>query len=100
VEFDLGDLEFEPTTESPSTVGAALDNPEQRAKLGGDSLIDAVQDLSNDEGDPMTRQLELAEEFRQIGDVEGARDVLQELINQVDSGPLYEKAKAMLDSLR
>ncbi len=81
-------------------MGAALDNPEQRAKLGGDSLIDAVQDLSNDEGDPMTRQLELAEEFRQIGDVEGARDVLQELINQVDSGPLYEKAKAMLDSLR
>jgi pilus assembly protein FimV len=81
-------------------MGLPLDNAQQRAKVGGDSLIDAVQDLANDDGDPLTRQLELAEEFRQIGDVEGARDVLQELINQVDSGPLYEKAKALLDSLR
>ena len=100
LDFKLDDLDFEASTESPSTMGLPLDNAEQRAKVGGDSLIDAVQDLANDDGDPMTRQLELAEEFRQIGDVEGARDVLQELINQVDSGPLYEKAKAMLDSLR
>lgn len=100
LDFKLDDLDFEASTESPSTMGLPLDNAEQRAKSGGDSLIDAVQDLANDEGDPMTRQLELAEEFRQIGDVEGARDVLQELINQVGSGPLYEKAKAMLDSLR
>ncbi len=100
LEFKLDDLDFEASTESPSTIGQPLDNAEQRAKVGGDSLIDAVQDLANDDGDPLTRQLELAEEFRQIGDVEGARDVLQELINQVDSGPLYEKAKALLDSLR
>ena len=70
------------------------------AKVGGDSLIDAMQDLADDDGDPMQRQLELADEFRQIGDVEGARDVLQELIKQVGSGPLYDKAKAMLDELR
>jgi pilus assembly protein FimV len=100
LDFKLDDLDFEASTESPSTMGQPLDNAEQRAKVGGDSLIDAVQDLANDDGDPLTRQLELAEEFRQIGDVEGARDVLQELINQVDSGPLYEKAKALLDSLR
>jgi pilus assembly protein FimV len=100
LEFKLDDLEFEASTESPSTVGEPLENAQQRARVGGDSLIDAVQDLANDDGDPLTRQLELAEEFRQIGDVEGARDVLQELINQVDSGPLYEKAKALLDSLR
>jgi len=91
LDFELGDLAVEPPAEA--------DEP-HRTKLGADSLIDAVQDLANDEGDPMTRQLELAEEFRQIGDVEGARDVLQELINQVNSGPLYEKAKAMLDSMR
>ena len=68
--------------------------------MGGDSLIDAMQDLAGDDADPMQRQLELAEEFRQIGDTEGARDVLQELIKQVGSGPLVERAKAMLDKLR
>ncbi|MFY8019194.1 MAG: hypothetical protein ACOVN9_13820, partial [Inhella sp.] len=51
-------------------------------RVGGDSLMDAMQDMDGDDADPMMRQLELAEEFRQIGDVEGARDVLQELLSQ------------------
>jgi pilus assembly protein FimV len=80
----------------PSQPGDLDDSPV--TKVGGDSLIDAMQEL--DDADPMMRQLELADEFRQIGDMEGARDVLQELLAQVDSGPLYEKAKAMLDELR
>ena len=32
------------------------------------------------EADPLSRKLELAEEFRQIGDMEGARDLLQEVL--------------------
>ncbi|MBH9553088.1 hypothetical protein I7X43_09510 [Inhella sp. 4Y17] len=97
--FDLGNLDLgsaspaEPDTVSPHDDGTA-------SRVGGDSLIDAMQDLADDDGDPLQRQFELAEEFRQIGDTEGARDVLQELIRQVGSGPLYEKAKALLDSLR
>jgi pilus assembly protein FimV len=59
-----------------------------------------ADELPIDESDPIARKIELAEEFRQIGDVEGARDVLQELIAQVSSGPVYEKAKALLDELR
>lgn len=104
LEFDLSDLGgLEAPTVSPGlqeerTQGMDLDAPV--TKVGGDSLIDAMQDLAGDDADPMQRQLELAEEFRQIGDVEGARDVLQELINQVGSGPLVERAKAMLDSMR
>jgi len=101
---DLGDFDA-------GTVAAPLDKAAAHtdamslsdgtaSKVGGDSLIDAMQDLAEDDGDPMQRQLELAEEFRQIGDTEGARDVLQELIKQVGSGPLYERAKAMLDQLR
>ncbi|WP_374435619.1 FimV/HubP family polar landmark protein [Inhella sp.] len=98
---DLGDFDA-------GTVAAPLDKGTDvmglgdgsASKVGGDSLIDAMQDLAEDDGDPMQRQLELAEEFRQIGDTEGARDVLQELIKQVGSGPLYERAKAMLDQLR
>ncbi|MDT8998798.1 FimV/HubP family polar landmark protein [Paucibacter sp. APW11] len=64
-----------------------------------DTLADAMQALAGDEGDPLMRQLELADEFRQIGDVEGARDVLQELVGKA-TGPLRDKAQAMLDELR
>ncbi len=51
------------------------------------------------EDDPLQRQLELADEFRQIGDTEGAREVLQELIGKAD-GDLKVKAQAMLKELR
>ncbi len=50
------------------------------------------------EDDPLLRQLELADEFRQIGDTEGAREVLQELIGKSE-GELKTKAQAMLKEL-
>ncbi len=54
---------------------------------------------SNDEdGDPLARKIELADEFRQIGDVEGARDVLLEVIDKA-SGAMRERAQAMLKEL-
>ena len=48
--------------------------------------------------DPMSRKLELAEEFRQIGDVEGARDLLEEVVARA-TGTLRAKAQTMLDNL-
>ena len=50
------------------------------------------------EGDPLARKLELAEEFRQIGDVEGARDLLEEVVAKAD-GALKSKAQGMLAGL-
>ncbi|MCX2861648.1 hypothetical protein OOZ63_07315 [Paucibacter sp. PLA-PC-4] len=64
-----------------------------------DPLSQAFDALDDDGGDPLQRQLELADEFRQIGDTEGARDVLQELMARA-SGPLRDKAQAMLNELR
>ncbi|MFG6457156.1 FimV/HubP family polar landmark protein [Roseateles sp. BYS96W] len=64
-----------------------------------DQLAEALDALSDDEGDPLVRQLELAEEFRQIGDTEGAREVLQELVQRA-SGSLRDRAQAMLNELR
>ncbi|MBB4844086.1 pilus assembly protein FimV [Paucibacter oligotrophus] len=64
-----------------------------------DHLAQAQDALADDEGDPLMRQLELADEFRQIGDTEGAREVLQELIAK-SGGALRDKAQAMLDELR
>jgi pilus assembly protein FimV len=46
----------------------------------------------------LTRKLELAEEFRQIGDTEGARDLLEEVVAKA-GGSLKTKAQGMLDQL-
>ncbi len=51
-----------------------------------------------DDNDPLARKLELAEEFRQIGDMEGARDLLEEVVAKA-GGALKNKAQGMLDSL-
>ena len=59
----------------------------------------ASQSMQLDEaGDPLSRKLELADEFRQIGDMEGARDLLQEVLAKAD-GTLKSKAQGMLDDL-
>ena len=69
------------------------------ADSAADQLAHALEGLGDDDGDPLMRQLELADEFRQIGDTEGAREVLQELITKA-TGPLRDKAQQMLNELR
>ncbi len=81
MDFDFGDLKFD----DPAT--AATARPTE--PLGLDSI---------DPADPLARKLELAEEFRQIGDMEGARDLLQEVIAKAD-GALKSRAQGMLDNL-
>jgi pilus assembly protein FimV len=49
-------------------------------------------------GNPLERKLALAEEFIQIGDVDGARDLLGEVGSQGD-GALRERARRLLDAL-
>jgi pilus assembly protein FimV len=55
-------------------------------------------DADDETGDPLARKLELAEEFRQIGDIEGARDLLQEVVADA-SGTLKARAEALLKEL-
>jgi pilus assembly protein FimV len=64
----------------------------------GDTTISRAATLAPDDADPIARKLELAEEFRQIGDMEGARDLLEEVIGK-SSGALKVKAQHMLDEL-
>ncbi len=47
---------------------------------------------------PLERKLALAHEFMQIGDMEGARDLADEVYAQA-AGPLKDKARALLDDL-
>ncbi|WP_238139695.1 FimV/HubP family polar landmark protein [Roseateles aquatilis] len=87
---DLPDLDMVPAAKAPVTVADTMSLDD--LGVGLDSI-----DPNDDEA--LQRQLELAEEFRQIGDTEGARDVLQELVGKA-AGPLRDRAQQMLDQLR
>jgi pilus assembly protein FimV len=79
--FDFGELSLDlGETKSDNTV---------RGNLPGEEIDDA---------DPLARKLELADEFRRIGDMEGARDLLEEVVSKAD-GALKSRAQAMLDDL-
>jgi pilus assembly protein FimV len=91
--FDFGSLSLdlggsgkpanmEPALDYSSMPGAFADTPE----------------LAGDASDPLLRKLELAEEFRQIGDKDGARDLLEEVVAKA-SGPLKARAQSLLDGL-
>jgi len=65
----------------------------------GDTAPAALEALdAADLSDPLARKLELADEFRQIGDMEGARDLLEEVVAKA-TGAMRARAQAMLDSL-
>jgi pilus assembly protein FimV len=82
IEFDLGALamDFSPSSKSPSTKAPAAQEP--------------AQDLDN----PMVTKLELAQEFHAIGDTEGARALIEEVIAG-STGPLRAKAQRFLIEL-
>jgi pilus assembly protein FimV len=100
--FDLGSINLDldatiakPASEVKKSLAAdpALDFSDFSLPLATPSAPAAL-----DGSDPLARKLELAEEFRQIGDVEGARDLLEEVIGK-SSGALKAKAQGMLDDL-
>ena len=109
LDFDLHDLpQFDAPAAAPSSSAPSIDladisldldaQPSMPAHLASTDTMSAF-DVGDDDGsDPLARKLELAEEFNQIGDYEGARDLLQEVIENAD-GALKAKAQAMLDSL-
>lgn len=102
--FDLSGMGDLPTSASPAPAPSTdldfdLGEPTQPGETNPDVLGNALDALGDDDGDPLVRQLELADEFRQIGDTEGAREVLQELIQRA-SGSLRDRAQAMLNELR
>lgn len=99
---DDGSLDFDLEsfgTEEPKTVAMAK-SPEPALDFGEFSIGGQPLEPPTlaDGTDPLARKLELAEEFRQIGDLEGARDLLEEVVAKAD-GALQAKAQGMLDKL-
>ncbi|MBC7734762.1 MAG: hypothetical protein H7306_23180 [Bacteriovorax sp.] len=95
--FDPADISFDldlPETLPPGAPsrGSAL----EAAPMSGFGDID-LPPLDGDE-DPLSRKLDLAEEFRQIGDTDGARDLLQEVVSKA-SGAIKTRAEGMLAAL-
>ena len=74
------------------------DGQDVRSGGGGRSGADLRGLIGDGSADPFERKLELAEEFRQIGDLDGARDLLNEVIEQT-GGAIQAKARSMLDRL-
>ena len=107
LDFELDDLprSAAPAPSAAPTIDLAdlsldLDAPLSRpGSIPAPLNVEAYDSGVGDDGsDPLARKLELAEEFNQIGDFEGARDLLQEVIDNAD-GTLRAKAQAMLDKL-
>jgi pilus assembly protein FimV len=99
----------EPTSFDLSEISLDLDMPEshspagpttQSPKLGSTGFGDIDLPSLDGEGDedPLSRKLELAEEFRQIGDNDGARDLLHEVVAK-SSGAVKSRAQSMLAAL-
>ena len=80
LEFDMGSLSLEldgPTTESPAL---------------------AVQSSAASAEEPLDTKFALAEEFRALGDMDGARALAEEVLAQA-TGSLKSKAQAFLNAL-
>ena len=91
LDFDLESLSESAPAKKPTGETSILDF--------GDFGIAEDAPLTTEGGDnPLARKLELAEEFRQIGDLEGARDLLEEVVAKAD-GALRSKAQGMLEKL-
>jgi pilus assembly protein FimV len=94
--FDLSDisLDLDLPTEAPTRPAARVGEDAHDSTFGAMELppLDDVNE------DPLSRKLELAEEFRQIGDTDGARDLLQEVIARA-SGSVKTRAQTMLADL-
>ncbi len=113
-EADSLRMDLEPSPVVPLARGAAAEptiefgdfSLSEPATLSGPTTVaDSVPTTPNDvsgfpgtEADPLARKFELAEEFRQIGDIEGARDLLEEVVARA-SGSLKARARSMLDNL-
>ena len=95
MDFDLSSISLDLEQPGAAAPAAAASTP-----AGPESSLDDMDFApeADDGSDPLARKLELAEEFRQIGDMEGARDLLQEVVAKA-GGALKTKAQGMLDDL-
>jgi pilus assembly protein FimV len=102
LDFDLDSILPEPSSASAAAPSFDFNDISLELDAGSEPALaplDSEQGLADLSSDPMARKLELADEFRQIGDADGARELLQEVIDNASDAGLRGKAQAMLDGL-
>lgn len=101
-DFDIGsinlDLASEPVPDEPEMAGLAATTviPEPLTESFADSLADSVVEPARDsQWEEVNTKLDLAKAYEEMGDLEGARELLQEVVGE---GPvdLVEQARAIL----
>ena len=90
MEFDLGELSLDLTAPSKPMAAPASKTPEPVMSM--DDGAAAAQD------DPLSTKLALAEEFNAIGDTDGARTLIEEVVAE-STGALKIRAQRMLNEL-
>jgi pilus assembly protein FimV len=100
MEFDLSSitLDLDAPAPAPASRGTSSRAEPAKPRDSGFSDLELRLDSDDGEGDPIARKLELAEAFSQIGDVEGARELLQEVIANAE-GSVRAKAESILGGL-
>ncbi len=96
MEFDLSSITLDLDVPPPRASSAKAEPSKPRDS--GFSDLELRLDSDDGDGDPIARKLELAEAFSQIGDVEGARELLEEVIANAE-GSVRAKAESILGSL-
>ena len=99
LEFDLGDLSLDLT--APST----LSTPTPSAPSVSEEITTASAPMGDDDDgeaaahdDPLATKLALAEEFNAIGDTDGARTLIEEVVAEA-TGALKTRAQRLLADL-
>ena len=87
IDFDFGDLSLD--LDKSAHAPHAVEEPE---------LPELDMHAPGTDSEPMARKIELADEFRRIGDHEGARELLEEVVSKAE-GSLKSRAQTMLDAL-
>jgi FimV-like protein len=100
LEFDLSEPEAEAPTAPPQSAPEPL--PLDLGSLSldlGEEFQDSKTNLADLSDDPLETKLDLAEEFRAIGDEDGARALIEEVIESA-SGDMKARAERALGKLK
>ncbi len=103
-DLDLGGLTASPASQSAEPASGMMDfnlgdlNLDLNGSQGKEPVTAAPTPAELSEENPLETKLSLAEEFRAIGDFEGARSLAEEVLAEA-SGPLKTKASTFLADL-
>jgi pilus assembly protein FimV len=93
------DLDFGDTVQQPVPAAATVANRAQAAAAEPRDVVDTLDAETPDGDDAAATKLELARAYLDMGDVEGARGMLEEVVGEGNPGQRSE-AKRLLDEIR